>query len=321
MASKKMIQRLKQNMPRGLNEIETIRYIYIFLGKEKAFDTQYFYGNKKAKRKIVRLAHMTKENIEATENKKNITCISLSYLFQDILKSFGINCSIVEDEYYGDGHVMIIINLSDGSSIKTDLQQDLQNIQAGLCTEHFATEYKSYRFNIISQDELKEIDKKIGYIKKDYRNQDVENLKSQMQGMNVHQALEYILLNPVVYEGVEMQGQIERRKYYKAIFEKVLNPYKQQRIYTVVCFREKENQVRDYSLCVYSYENNEIRPYVYSEKEERFVPVSIQKLIELQEEGLKINPNKKGEGVNLLKKYIENYKKRQNQKDDDLSAR
>lgn len=36
------IEKLKQNMPEGLNKIETAKYIYVELGKEKAFDEKYF---------------------------------------------------------------------------------------------------------------------------------------------------------------------------------------------------------------------------------------------------------------------------------------
>lgn len=308
MAKKELVEQIKQSMPEGLNEIEITRFIYIYLGREKAFDTRYFYGNGRTRKKLYSLAQKTKGNTEEVAEKRTIICVSLSYLFQDILEEFGIKCTVVLDEDYDDRHIMPIVTLSNGAELKADLQLDLQNIQAGQSTNHFGVKYEMYNFYEIPKEELKQIDQKIGYIENDYRDEQIRKLRTDIDKMDAHQTLEYILLNPAIYKGVEMYGQVERRKYYNHILNTLAGAYRRKKIYMFTCYRQREDDTRDYSLCVYSWERDEIKPYVYSEKEERFLPISIEKLIELEEEGLVINPDTPREGTKLLHKYIEDYK-------------
>ena len=63
MTKKEIVQYLKQNMPTFTgNKIEKEKkmamYIYLELGKMKAFDEKYFFGNSKTKDKIYKMANV-----------------------------------------------------------------------------------------------------------------------------------------------------------------------------------------------------------------------------------------------------------------------
>lgn len=164
MNKEEFIEKLKQNMPEGLNEIETAKYIYIELGKEKAFDEKYFFGNSKTRRQIYKLAEQTNHFTDSVVKNKKIICVSLTYLYRDILKDFGINSIVAED---GDHKYPIILLKDKMQMIKADLQQDLYNIQTKSKMQYFGTrsKYESYDVIPIDEEYLREIDEKIGYIK------------------------------------------------------------------------------------------------------------------------------------------------------------
>lgn len=159
------IEKLKQNMPEGLNKIETAKYIYVELGKEKAFDEKYFFGNNKTRRQIYKLAEQTNHNTDIVAKNKNIICVSLTYLYRDILKEFEINSVVAED---GNHKYPIILLKDEMQMIKADLQLDLYNIQTKSKMQYFGTRSKYESYDLISIDEKysRDIDEKIGYIKK-----------------------------------------------------------------------------------------------------------------------------------------------------------
>ena len=44
MTTENMVDSIKQNMPKGLTQLEIARYIYIELGKQRRFDIKFYYG-------------------------------------------------------------------------------------------------------------------------------------------------------------------------------------------------------------------------------------------------------------------------------------
>ena len=86
MNKKEIIEYLKQNMPEFTGDnIERQKrmamYIYLELGKLKAFDEKYFFANNKTKTKIYSLAQASKNNVEEIAKRKKIICVTLSYLY------------------------------------------------------------------------------------------------------------------------------------------------------------------------------------------------------------------------------------------------
>ena len=170
MTKKEIVQYLKQNMPTFTgNKIEKEKkmamYIYLELGKMKAFDEKYFFGNSKTKDKIYKMAKCAKYTVDSVAQKKKIVCVSLTYLCKSIYSEFGIK-SYISTPNGGDKHIYNIIQFSDGKNIKADLQQDLSNIQTKSRTTSFAQGYDCAEENldVFSNEEIYEIQRQLGYV-------------------------------------------------------------------------------------------------------------------------------------------------------------
>lgn len=313
MTKKDLIESIRQNIPEGLSQIELVRYIYIELGKQRRFDPKYYYGNNRTKKKIYALAQDSKRNPKKFHNKKTLICVSISYLYKDILEEFGISSKVVIDDNLLDGHVMPVIELNDETKekirIKADLQRDLEYIQTGMKTKYFGTlEEGEIGFDEIDEQELKKIDMKIGYIKDDYKDEDIQKIFTEIKEKNASDSLWIILQDPRIYLNTNFNGIVEKRKYYRFLLDNLLKQYMNKKIFMFTCYREKvdenDEKQRDYTLCAYSYEKNQCMPYLYSNKEERFIPVNIEKLAKLEQEGLVLGTMPNTKGVKLLKRQM-----------------
>ncbi len=113
-------------------------YIYLELGKMKAFDEKYFLEIAKQKIKFTKWLNVQSIMLILLHKKKKIVCVSLAYLCKSIYSEFGIK-SYISTPNGGDKHIYNIIQFSDGKNIKADLQQDLSNIQTKSRTTSFCT--------------------------------------------------------------------------------------------------------------------------------------------------------------------------------------
>lgn len=286
-----MVQKLKSEMPKGLNEIEVAKYIYIELGKIKSYDEKYFFGNSKTKSKIYRLARNTPNRINETMKKKKIVCVSLSYLYRELLKRFNIKSYINYPDIEGD-HVNVVICLNDGNNIKADLQLDLPMIQTRMKTRYFGTKERGEEiesFSEISDEENIEIDKKINYIndEKDYTDEEIKALKQNCQGKSPTEISKIIINNQAVNNLPTDMGYVERSKYYIGLF-RLCMPRKNFDI--VHCYRydknEDEEQDKKYKMILSVYDRrNTLATYTFSEKVNGFIPIepSILKQIAFNE--------------------------------------
>lgn len=308
MNKKELIEQLKKNMPEGLSKLEIARYVYIELGKIKAFDERHYFGNKATKRKIYNLARQTEHNTDEVAEEKSIVCVSLSYLYRDILKEFNIDCKVILDEYDPDKHMYPIVYLGDGRTLVTDLQMDLHRIQTRSKTKNFKiSNYPPNREFQITDDELKEIDKKIGYIQNDYKDADLDELAKEVEEMGATDALGYIFSSDKLYRNTNIKGYVEAMKFTYSALKRILPHYWQKKVYMVDCYKKQEDNSKKYTLCVFSQEKEEVKPYLYSLKEGRFLPVSIESLAKLQNDGLIIGRYHGQVGAGLLKKCVKNY--------------
>ncbi len=69
MTKKDLVESIIQNMPDGLTKLEKARYIYIELGKQRKFDTRYYYGNRSSQRKAYKQAQLARRIRYVTQNK------------------------------------------------------------------------------------------------------------------------------------------------------------------------------------------------------------------------------------------------------------
>lgn len=317
MTKQDLVDYIIQSMPENLTQLEKARYIYIELGKQRRFDTRYYYGNTGIRKKIYEQAQASRLKLSKLRNKRTIICVTLSEIYKSALKQVGIECEIVPNGILGDKHVIPIVTLNDEKRgklrIRADLQQDLEAIQTGMSTVEFGTINRYERnYDIISEHELKKIDQKIGYIIEDYRDSDIDTAKSEVREMNANESLKYIFQNSALFDNTHFNGQVERRKYYRFLLDTIIPYYIDKKVYIFTCYKEREasqekdtkSEKRDFTLCAYSYEKDDINIYLYSNKQERFLPITLEKLNELQNEGLVLGMKRKTKGVNLLKKFI-----------------
>ena len=150
-----------EDMPKELNQIEMARYIYIQLGKYFSYDERYITSESdNEKREIF------DRDIEAIENDK-VVCTSLSRIYERLLKRVGINAKTVLIPGERLGHAFTELEI-DGKKYFTGLIRDLMNIKTGFKTNEFMIDNPD-RFGddseyvVLSEKELKSIDDKIGY--------------------------------------------------------------------------------------------------------------------------------------------------------------
>lgn len=310
MKRKEIIEQLRQNMPNFLGndeevEIKKALYIYVELGKIKSFDENYYFGNSGTQRKIYALAERSKRNIEEIVGKRKLICVSLTHLYCNLLNEFGIYAVASEPEE--GGHIHPIVITKNKKLFVADLQLDLENIQTKSRLEHF--EYRedlsSSIQSIPNRKAITEMLIEMGYIgsESDYKNEEVERLKEETKGKNPHETLRMIMEDETLYHGNEEMDIVEVNKFFKGILKKVIPHFLGKRVFAFNCYREKENKERDYTLCMFS-EEDTIVPYLFSKKDRRFLKIEIQKMKQLEKEGLNFGARQKEDGSKKLKKYI-----------------
>ena len=309
MNKQEFIQRMKEEISKDFSELEIAKYIYVQLGKEKSFDEKYYFGNSKVRNKIYKLAEKNRINSEEAGKSKKIICVSLSYLYRDILKEFGIT-TVIEQEME---HKFPVIFLKDGRSIRADLQLDLYNIQTKSKMQFFGTK-ENYGFDAVdtlTSKENIELDKKIGYIKdeQDYRNNAIDRLKEKTNGKNASELLKIVLTDDEVNNFDNKLEYVEIVKYYKAILNYLDRKLLNKKIFSMNCYKQNDDGEKEYSLCLYSVEKEGIDLYIFSKKENRFMQVEIPKIEELEKDGLVLGMNNNDRDVRRFKKFLERDRK------------
>lgn len=309
MSKKEIVEYLRQNMPnfQGTEEerqVKTALYIYVELGKIKSFDPKYYFGNSETRKKLYNLAQ--KKDSNQIASKKKIICVSLTHLYCNILTELGIYAMSSEAEEV-EGHIYPIVITKNKKAFIADLQLDLENIKTKSRLEHFEYkgEFLKNKRDSVNQEELTKILIEIGYIsdEKEYKNETIKRLAEQVKDKNPHDALRTILEDEELYQRNEEMEIVEVNKFYKGILKKIIPQFLERKVFVFNCYREKEENERDYTLCIFS-EESTIKPYLFSKKERRFLRVEIPKMKELEAEGLKLGTKPKENGANKLKKYI-----------------
>ena len=150
-----------EDMPKELNQIEMVRYIYIQLGKYFSYNKKYITSESDEKKREI-----FDRDIEDIENDK-VVCTSLSRIYERLLKRVGINAKTVLIPGERLGHAFTEIEI-DGRKYFTGLVRDLMRIKTGFKTNEFMIDDpdrfgEDSEFTALSDEELKKIDDKIGY--------------------------------------------------------------------------------------------------------------------------------------------------------------
>lgn len=316
MNKKQLAEKLKQNMPEfeGAEEEKELKkalYIYIELGKIKAFDENYFFGNSKTRKKIYRLAQSIKHRPDEIAKKRKIICVTLTHLYCSILKDLGINA--IESEPDEDYHIYPIITKKNKNKYMADLQSDLENIQTGSRLIYF----RPFNSEKEYQEKLTKYLIEMKYIKdeKDYKDEKINSICEKVKNMEPHELLKNVFEDKNLYSKNEEMGIIELYKFYKSVLRKTAPDFLDRKIYLFNCYKQ-EQEDKDYTLCAFS-EEKKIQPYLFSKKEQKFINVDIPTFKKLQDEGLKLGVRPKENGTRKLQKYLDKYmEKREEERED-----
>lgn len=210
---------------KNYTDIEKLRYVYIDLGRIMSFDTEFVYGIENKKKLIYDNCTSDIKKINETFEKKIIICKSLSQILNYILNKIGIKTEI-NIEYYEDipyKHVNNIVTIENEKYV-IDLQQDLKNIQMHSTTEYFLMDIFDYQ--IFSKNQLKKIDKKIGYITDEnpYIEEYIYTIKKSIdKNLKIEEKIEEIIHLIEKYINTNNIGYYEKRCIYYSIIKNILN--------------------------------------------------------------------------------------------------
>lgn len=160
----KIINEMHQKFGKdGLTELEKARCLYLELGKLFRYKMDYLTLYKRKQEDIYFDAVDDYDNIKTN----SWICVQMSDIYVEALKRVGIRACTQKDingqSDYSMPHKYTVINLSDGRNIVADLIYDLPFIQLGMKTNYFGTNSENGQKDLISDDEIKEIDDRIGY--------------------------------------------------------------------------------------------------------------------------------------------------------------
>ena len=308
MKIKDLAEEIKKQMPPNLTELEVLRYIYIYLGKNVSFSPQYYFGNSKTRQKIYNLAKSKMYDEEFLTENKELVCTSIASKLRLVTKQFGIDLSLQKDEENTPSHMHNTARLEDGRLILLDLQRDLQYIHTDRKTRFFGS--IDYICDCIGYEELEKIDEKIGYkeVNKDYKDKEIELLQKATKGMGTLHAVKFILNSDSFNETLKASnGYVETYEYIKAILNMCVEKHS---AYVINCYRDKDingEQLpkRQNSMCIYAENGKNFSINLFKKKEEKFVNVSVNQMAKLTKQGLNVFQNSEGYGK-LMRKIKDN---------------
>ena len=198
-----MIEEIKKNIINNVNpswtNIQKIRYAYLALGKAITKDADFFisaqkkFESKKLSFEDLKEIYNSKDG-RIIDDKVAVICRSSCYMLHDILQELGIQSKVLKTKYYKmkvwdkDSanalevyHYILEVKDKDKYYLMA-LSADLPYIHNGMKTEHFGSDIPfSYKrrdgsinkiyddgednHDIINDDDLRDIDEQIGYLK------------------------------------------------------------------------------------------------------------------------------------------------------------
>ena len=215
------------NIPDEITDLEKIRYIYIELGKVFSYDYR-----------IISDESVASEPLDYERNMigRYKTCYQISDIFTLLVNNFVPNAKakIIErtipGRHFSKEHVATEVEMPNHDKFLFDLTLDLYNIQAGLRTEHFGFETDSVsQYDIISQKECKEMDRKLGFVQSGYTNDDIDRVKSELSqvdfsGKTPKEIIEYKITYCKEKLSKNFVGCHEGSRYIYKVLTEVLEP-------------------------------------------------------------------------------------------------
>lgn len=283
-----------------LDELSFIRKIYIEIGKNKTFDVRYYFGNTATQRQIYRLAKR-RDGVEGRIDDREIICYSLARQCEYIFKKLGYNCTVTH-ELKELEHVFNVLTLKNGDTIKLDLQSDLEFIQTGRRTRHFGETDDEYGFlTEIPEEELERVDRNIGYTSEngEYTDEVIDSVITKLSGMPLAERVSKFINDEDIINISKDMGYMQQYSFYYKMLTSLAEKEIWKKFFIFPCKMSQD----EYTSCIFII-GQDPTVFLYSNKHKRFLGVDIEKIPDLQEEGLKLGVRGTEKGVKLLKRAI-----------------
>ena len=182
------------------------------------------------------------------------------------------------------------------------MQKDLEYIQTGRRTKFFgAFDYDAPWFYVIPEDIQMQIDRNIGYPNKDgrYNDDKLEEVEKSIDGVSVSDKIEKLLSNPDLIEMTKDAQFMQKYAFFYKMLNKNFEGSMWKKVFIIPC------EMRDdYTSIIYGKDKKYKQAFIYSEKNKKYMKVALEKIPELEEQGLKVGIQGKEFGVKLLKREI-----------------
>lgn len=154
--------------------IKKAKYVYNQICKLSRYDERAVYSKNKS---LINSMYYSDINVDEPMEPV-LVCRSLNLVYSKLLKRLGISCRCIEKpSYLQDGYndVALIFYDESGNCFFTNIAADIQWCKYGMKTQFFGTFNKNYPdlnsdaavVKVLSEQELREIDEDIGYVKRD----------------------------------------------------------------------------------------------------------------------------------------------------------
>lgn len=305
----KYIENIKNLIEKNpqISELEIMRYIYMDLGKNLDFDLNYTFGNSKEKKKIYEKA-VNKDELNRILEMRTSICKGISHLYSHILNELGIETTIVREynEYLNKvgRHVYNQVKLKDGKRLIVDLEDDLEYIQSGAKTRKFGIDEETNQL-IVSDEELREMDMKNGYIPEGYYLEDmVYLLKIAVDNdhISLENKLEFVLDNLNAYRDTKNVKYREMIRYQERMFEEMFDPNELRKIHLINTYEDIEGK-RNYKSCIVLDNKEQQSVYLYNNEKYKYNKITMDELLNNIENGLVAM-----DGIPGMKKYLRSRK-------------
>lgn len=303
-----LIEHIQSIMPEGLTELEKAALIEVEVAKRIWFDEQYMWGG--CSEKIYKLAKSEVQKPKQ-EVKKKLICVTMAELYTYVAKQFGLDvkyqryCSdkneIGEEEILkkldtkAQQHVCPVLQLSDGRTIRMDIQGDLHNLQTRSRPDGFGTSENDPVLAVLPQKQIDDIFKKAYGLSQDeyFTDEYITRLNSKLNGREPIDKIRILIEDSRIQEEMQNLGCVEARRFCKQILQQILGTsvfgtyfHNGTYAYTSKCFLANPDGEKRYSIYLYAQDYDQKLFYVLSKKNRQMVEVSPEDLSQMLENSM-----------------------------------
>lgn len=295
---------------------EKVRYMHNSICKQAKYDDRFTYSaNPKLLEEIYYKPVSIDEDIEP-----EVVCNTANTLFSQLMDRENIRNKLIykkpkNKRIIDADDVACLFYDEEGNEYYTNMMGDMENCKFNLRTRFFGTKMNEYEeaqnVSEISQQELFEIDKKIGLIKQDYSDIVFELLRNEVKNTNnfkrfltfqniettnlcLEQILKYKVrfLNEYIKFRDKTAGSFERKQFYKMLFKSsALDKFEKKYFETFEYVREDGEKV-DIILLIGINLQTDPSYFYYSDDAQSYVAIRREELKEMLEGYRSSNKNK-----------------------------